>query len=530
MINNKNNNNINNTKYVETNTAIKSSSNNKELVFLNALNNLKSNITQEFYNNINNLKTKTTDLNSVSINKKSIKIYILNNKLINLEKKQKLKISQLSNLKDSILTFSSLLKSLDQNFSKFELNNLDVNSPNLYEKDLKNNNCLKKSRSLISYAPNPKMESSGLFMSLSSSKDFYFYLVNALNYLNKNKNLIFSDKNLKTTKENNRILTFKIRQYLNLLTKYNFNLATSNYDFFHFKKSNNHLFKMEKATELLNLAFLAKGCLISKPIFNVVFPQENKINEGHNSNNNKLKSNNKIYNKPKIIIHLFYYIKTKVLEQNLSSAMQSSDLNKNLNLDIQKNNVGGKKNLEELNNNIISTTLNNNKNRNITTIYNDKFVYLCDYLSKLFDTEIELDLVRLYKPYQDSNILVQYLNSQSYNSNFIRMVSRLFKKVKIYNKKHTFNLLSLQELKNNKNSNPIIFNEPVSFPSGVSGINIKLGGRPMKERIIPRFTVKRAQRGNFDRLNAKMIEKSMFIDKTKKGSFNFTVRLSHIFR
>ena len=52
----------------------------------------------------------------------------------------------------------------------------------------------------------------------------------------------------------------------------------------------------------------------------------------------------------------------------------------------------------------------------------------------------------------------------------------------------------------------------------------------MKERIVPRYTVKRAQRGNFNKLNTKMIERSMFTDKTKKGSFNFTVRLSHIFK
>ena len=75
-----------------------------------------------------------------------------------------------------------------------------------------------------------------------------------------------------------------------------------------------------------------------------------------------------------------------------------------------------------------------------------------------------------------------------------------------------------------------LLNEDVSFPSGISGVNIKLAGRSVNEKIIPRFTVKRAQRGNFSRLNTKMIEKSMYTDKSKKGAFNFSVRLSHIFR
>ena len=162
--------------------------------------------------------------------------------------------------------------------------------------------------------------------------------------------------------------------------------------------------------------------------------------------------------------------------------------------------------------------------------FNDKFNFLCDYLTKLFNSEIELELVRVYRPYQDSNILVQYLNSKSYNVKFILTVSKLFKRIKIYKRTNSFNLLSLQEIKNQNNIGPVLFNESVSYPSGISGINIRLAGRPMKERIVPRYTVKRAQRGNFNKLNTKMIERSMFTDKTKKGSFNFTVRLSHIFK
>ena len=144
--------------------------------------------------------------------------------------------------------------------------------------------------------------------------DFYFYLVNALNYINTNKNnkLITSGQSINSKDKTNTNVNVKLRHYINLLTKYNFNLSTSYYDFFQFKKSNKYLFKMEKATELLKLAFLAKGCLISKPIFNILYPQINILEEENEINLSEFKKTKKNFYKPKIIIHLFYYIKTNI--------------------------------------------------------------------------------------------------------------------------------------------------------------------------------------------------------------------------
>nr|YP_009693775.1 ribosomal protein S3 [Inonotus obliquus]BBN21301.1 ribosomal protein S3 [Inonotus obliquus] len=373
-------------------------------------------------------------------------------------------------------------------------------------------------------------------MSLNSTKDFYPCLINALNFLTKNKGkeLKSSNQNLETDlineNNNNKEISYKIRYFLNLITKYDFNLSTSYFDFFLFKKSNKYLFKLEKAAELLKLAFLAKGCLISKPIFNIVYPQISILEEENEINLSE--SKNKSLNKPRIIIHLFYYIKTnRILDDFHPSVRESSKFAAESNNFSVYNDKFNNLNSIDLKVNLTdSFSDRDSNNNNITTIYSDKFTYLCDYLAKLFNTEVELELVRLYRPYQDSNILVQYLNSLSYNRKFIRIVSRLFKKIKIFKRKNFIKVSSLQEHKNINALYTKILNEPVAYPSGISGINIKLAGRPFKERIIPRFTVKRAHRGNFDRLNVKMIERSMFTDKTKKGAFNFTVRLSHIFR
>lgn len=189
------------------------------------------------------------------------------------------------------------------------------------------------------------------------------------------------------------------------------------------------------------------------------------------------------------------------------------------------------------------------KDGQITTIYNDKFLFLSEILNKLFNCDVELNLVRLYLPYQDSNILAQYLNIGSFKKRFVYLASRLFRTVKIFKKTMIANRGIKTTFPNGKSLPACILNGPfaplsgddtgttlfplgdkIAYPSGVSGVNIKLAGRTPTQKLIPRVAVRRAQRGNFSRLNSKMIEKSMCIDTSKKGSFNFTVKLSHVFR
>lgn len=281
-------------------------------------------------------------------------------------------------------------------------------------------------------------------------------------------------KNIKQIQENTKQYnTNNLRHYLNLLTNFESKLCNSNYNLYKFNKTNKYLFAMQKASKFLNTYFNSNGCYISKPLFNLIYTN-NKIENKIGSSLNK----NFKLNEAKIIINLFYF--TKTIERN-------SD----------------------------TLTKQENKSNILSDLHQTKFSYLTDYLTKLFDTEVELNLVRLYLPYQDSNILVQNLNSESYNNKFIRLVSQLFKNININN--------------NNSNLTFIDKNNQFSYPSKISGVNIKLAGRPLNERIIPRLTVKRAQRGSFNKLNARLIEKSMFTDRTKKGAFSFTVTLSQNF-
>lgn len=419
---------------------------------------------------------------------------IAKNKLENLNSKTNAN----SNLYENALNFSDLLTGGE--------------SPSNFNGELQN--------SLYKYAANPKEERSGIFMSLNSIKHYFNYLSKALANINTAKGKGKLSNNLI------EVNSYKIRHYLNLLTKFDYKLSNSYYDYFQFKKSNKNLFTMEKAAEMLKTVFLSNGCLISKPIFNVVHIHQpafdsatldmEQKNESNLTDSNKTNSEPQV--KAKIIIHLFYYVKTSVLYNIAysSSEFKSTSADNRAGAALALNIKGA----------VLPNVSAGNKDRFITTIYNKKFAYLSDYLTKLFNTEVELELVRLYKPYQDSNILAQHLNSQSYRNRFTRLTSNLFRRMKIYNT----NNLQPSGVSSLNMGNSSISKESASYPSGISGLNIRLAGRAFNERIIPRLTVKEVQRGNFKKLNSKLIEKSMFTDKTRKGAFNFTVTLNHVFR
>lgn len=326
---------------------------------------------------------------------------------------------------------------------------------------------------------------------------------------------------------------YNIRHYLNILTKFEYKLYNSYYDYFHFNKSNNnqYLFAMDKATNLLKLAFLANGCLISKPIFNVVYTTIKS--ESNTTTTQTVSINNG--GKPKIIINLFYFVNYS--EYAPFKALTTSSIDKLNKIFFKK---GG-------DSNVASQSTELKLNTNLNTKKSIYLKYISEYLNKLFNCDVELNLVRLYLPYQDSNILAQYLNMGSFKKRFVYLASRLFKKAQIFkNIKNASRRIKLRQ-PNGKIRPACILNGPfgilggedteittrpfrVEYPSGISGINIRLAGRTPTQKLIPRVAERRAQRGNFSPLNSKMIDKSMCIGTSKKGAFNFKIRLSHIFR
>lgn len=328
----------------------------------------------------------------------------------------------------------------------------------------------------------------------NSNKSLYL-----LNYLkDEERRKSYSPVSEKEEKNN------RIRNYLNSFTHFNKNLAKEQNNLYQFNKANNKPYKFlfDKASNLLKLSFLSMGCLISKPVYKVIFTKNNLEFEHDTSLQNTLAPNTQ-----KIIIDLFYFIRknknkylNKIVEENENIIYISHPKYASL---ISKAKEGKGKENQIL--------------KNILCKYNDKFQFLSDYLSSIFKSEVELNLLRLPKVYYNSNILVQDLALKSYRFRFVKLVSRLFRKANISaSSKEILDDNSLTKL--------------TTFPSYLSGINIKLAGRTFRQRVVPRMTVKRSQKGSLSNINVQFIDRARFTGKTRRGSFSFTITLGHVFK
>jgi hypothetical protein len=149
-------------------------------------------------------------------------------------------------------------------------------------------------------------------------------------------------------------------------------------------------------------------------------------------------------------------------------------------------------------------------NNNLLNINNDKLQSLCLNLSKIYQKPVELELDRLHYPYYDSNIL----------SNMIGLISNIVKLRFIINK--LFTIAKIKKTNKFSNKSSII-------PSYLSGFKIRVAGRLLTQRVIPRLTVKTIQRGTLARGKAKFVDSARFSNKNKRGSFSITVTMGHVF-
>jgi Mitochondrial ribosomal protein (VAR1) len=141
---------------------------------------------------------------------------------------------------------------------------------------------------------------------------------------------------------------------------------------------------------------------------------------------------------------------------------------------------------------------------------NDKLQSLCLNLSKIYQKPVELELDRLHYPYYDSNIL----------SNMIGLISNIVKL--------RFIIKKLFKIAKIKKTNKFI-NKYSIIPSYLSGFKIRVAGRLLTQRVIPRLTVKTIQRGNLAKGKAQFVDSARFSNKNKRGSFSITVTMGHIF-
>ena len=137
-------------------------------------------------------------------------------------------------------------------------------------------------------------------------------------------------------------------------------------------------------------------------------------------------------------------------------------------------------------------------------------------LSKYFRKPVNLELVQLHSISNNSQILAHIFGKLGLfrKSSFSKIIGRFLKhqSTKIFFKS---NLRSTSKISR--------------FSPLLTGVNIKLGGRLMRGKIIPRRTVKKIQYGSLSRSKSNYITTGRLTQKNKRGSFTFSVSIGHRF-
>ena len=191
-----------------------------------------------------------------------------------------------------------------------------------------------------------------------------------------------------------------------------------------------------------------------------------------------------------------------------------------------------------------------------TKEYSHKFKLICTILSTLFNKPVELELIRIHHPYFDSNILVNFLALIINKKNIRRAIKRLYSRKIIIGCSSTRNIksnsanilnniyynnenelaafadtnnsssLHKQKVSNSEKENVVKVKVNAAFPptAYLSGLNIKINGRLMREAIRPRRTKKKFEKGFTAKGKINYSDVARFTSKNRKGAFTITVK------
>lgn len=267
------------------------------------------------------------------------------------------------------------------------------------------------------------------------------------------------------------------------------------------RSANNRLIKY--TYKLLFYFFKSMYCLISKPVF--------------------------LFTPDKVTIQLFYFLNIPTFKVFKWYSIFNNKLIRNkwyslkkiiFKLDILNNSNKEMINKVKLSWRIKKTLFRLNKKRskvknklfnlfklNLFKVFSLKFKLICDILSNKFKQPVELQLIRIHQPFHDSNILVNLLSLNIKNKKFKTNVAI----EKLYAKKAIKNLYDYS-------------NNSVNFiPTFLSGIKIRIGGRLMREPIIPRISTKNFERGASSPGKVNFLDIATITNKNRKGSYNIKV-------
>lgn len=158
--------------------------------------------------------------------------------------------------------------------------------------------------------------------------------------------------------------------------------------------------------------------------------------------------------------------------------------------------------------------------------------YITLLLSKLLKTNVELELVRLESPYNDSGILAQLIGINGKHLAYSRIRRAFLKTPIVYRLKGIAKKEAIKELNNqvsdlkpgsldhtNANAKDLV--------SRLTGIKLRVSGRLARQRVVPKRTIKTAYVGPTCRSQLDIIESSRFTGKNRRGAFTISVWTSH---
>ena len=193
---------------------------------------------------------------------------------------------------------------------------------------------------------------------------------------------------------------------------------------------------------------------------------------------------------------------------NLNSILNNSFLN--LGNIISKPVLSFSPNLITIN--LFYYVLESEKNYNLIS-ESDNLEYLCSFLSNKFKKAVKFELIRLHHPALESKILANTIGFISNNKKvrFRSIITSLYNNTQI---------IKLNDNKEESNLN-------YCRPTALIGIKVRLGGRILSQKIVPRFTTFNKQKGAFARIKSDFTTQSRFTNKSRRGAFSYTVTIAH---
>ena len=146
-------------------------------------------------------------------------------------------------------------------------------------------------------------------------------------------------------------------------------------------------------------------------------------------------------------------------------------------------------------------------------IFGNLFQLIIEIITRKFNKPVVFQLIRLHNPYHDTNILANLLSLNIRNK---RKKSRIAIN-KIYSNKAVKTL-------NDPNLKSVNL-----IPAFLSGLNLKIGGRLMKEPIIPRLTTKNFERGAISPGKVNYLDIATITNKNRKGAYSITIKSAQNF-